>query len=437
MKLDRLIIENIEGRIMLGLVMTVAIMILIGWVAINEPGRMAAFEQQHTGRSIERGAELYAANCSTCHGTSGYGQTGIVPALNNPHFFGYDYLADVNGQIARLERQLIDEVNPAIDSLTVQRDEAFTALVSAEESEREALQGELNDIDDQLAALNERLETINAELVPLYEEREATLASMNQAMLRGYYPSLEAARQEAEDEGNPLIFTNYLAEDASRLSQVGWGGDLHQFIVTTLQHGRPGSNDVWGGNDRAMVAWQQPTGPLRYDQVEDIATYILNWDKGDNWTMDDLERVNQFARLHVPYTGESSGGEEQPEPIGQDVEDILQNLDGVTGDVERGEQLYTGMAQSEFNQLVGCSSCHAGGAVGPNTVGTWSRVENERLTLPQFDGYSVQQYLVESIVRPADYAVPGYAGAMPMIYGEQMSIQDMADILAYLESQDG
>jgi len=86
--MNRLIIERIEGRILLGITMFASIMILIGWVAINEPARMASFELQHIGRATERGAELYAANCSTCHGTDGRGIAGRAPAINNPQLFG-------------------------------------------------------------------------------------------------------------------------------------------------------------------------------------------------------------------------------------------------------------------------------------------------------------------------------------------------------------
>ena len=113
--MDRLIIESTEGRITLGIVMFVAIMILVGWVAINEPARMAEFEQQHTARSIERGAELFASNCSSCHGNNGYGIGGRAPALNSPHLFGYDYLGTVNGEIASLERELLDYEGLAMD----------------------------------------------------------------------------------------------------------------------------------------------------------------------------------------------------------------------------------------------------------------------------------------------------------------------------------
>ncbi|MCY4248479.1 MAG: hypothetical protein OXE95_12995, partial [Chloroflexi bacterium] len=72
--MNLLVIRSIEARILTGITMFVGIMILVGWVAINEEARMQAFVRQHTGRSIERGAELYASLCSECHGEQGYGQ---------------------------------------------------------------------------------------------------------------------------------------------------------------------------------------------------------------------------------------------------------------------------------------------------------------------------------------------------------------------------
>ena len=66
-----LFIKSIEGRVLAGITMFVGMMILVGWVAINEEARMKAFVQQHTGRSVERGAELFASLCSECHGEDG------------------------------------------------------------------------------------------------------------------------------------------------------------------------------------------------------------------------------------------------------------------------------------------------------------------------------------------------------------------------------
>ena len=61
---------------------------------------------------------------------------------------------------------------------------------------------------------------------------------------------------------------------------------------------------------------------------------------------------------------------------------------------------------------------------------------NERLTLPQFAGYSFEQYIVESVTRPGDYVVDGYSsGLMPTNFGVRMTDQQLADIVAYLLTQ--
>ena len=95
--MNLLFIRTIEGRILAGITMFVGMMILVGWVAINEEARMQAFVRQHTGRSIERGAELFASLCSECHGEEGYGAGDRAPGLNNPHLFGYDPVGSADG----------------------------------------------------------------------------------------------------------------------------------------------------------------------------------------------------------------------------------------------------------------------------------------------------------------------------------------------------
>ncbi|MEO0565566.1 MAG: hypothetical protein AAF125_25895, partial [Chloroflexota bacterium] len=42
----RLLIENLENRILVGIASFVGIMVIVGWIAINEPARMATFEDQ-------------------------------------------------------------------------------------------------------------------------------------------------------------------------------------------------------------------------------------------------------------------------------------------------------------------------------------------------------------------------------------------------------
>lgn len=482
--MNRLIIESIEGRIMLGITMFISIMILVGWVAINEPGRMAEFVEQHEGRSIERGAELFAANCSSCHGNNGYGIAGRAPALNSPHFFGYNYLADVNNQIAALERELVDLVGiPDVsvgtqELLELRRDALLDELALEENADNTDLLIEVltvearlsEDIED-VAARIEAIEAgepigddISTEAVPmdetqseerlialqeniptrlaaietalegeegLYAQRETLLADLDSSIILGYYPELELVRAEAEEDSNPLLLTTYLGSDSSRLAQIEFGGTLDGYITTTLIHGRPGSGDVWNGN--IMVSWSQRAGgSLRDDQIGDIVAYIQNWDKGDNWTLDDFNAVQQYAILHAPFTGASVDG---VETAGDDVDEILANYP--VGDATNGEALYNGSVALETGGGSGCAGCHTGGVVGPATMGTWTRVQNQRLTLAEFEGYTGQQYLIESIVRPEDYIAPGYAGGiMNANFGDRLTLQELADIVAYLETQD-
>lgn len=437
--MNRLLIESIEGRILVGITMFVAIMILIGWVAINEPARMAAFERQHLGRSIERGAELFGANCATCHAADGRGIAGRAPGLNSPHLFGVDFLAAINSEIAPIERNLAELVEE-VTLLNEERDQLLTEISTLQGDAQTQAISRIQAINNEIDAAVEgtvanRIAQLEDQLQPLYEAREAQLAQLEPAIVAGYYPQLEVAREQAESQNNPFLLTQYLSEDADRLAQMGWEGSLQGFLTTTLYHGRPGSGDVWGGNQ--MVAWGQVGGgPLRYDQVDDLVNYILNWDQGDAWDLEDLYAVNQFGKVKQEWT--AGGADAAPSLVSQfstDVPAMTEAVVSLTGDPVRGQELYNAQQRTELNQILGCSSCHLGGAQAPATEETWSNVVNIRLNDPTFSGYTAEQYLVESITYPNDYVVDGYAsGVMPQTYGEQMTAQDMADVIAYLRS---
>jgi mono/diheme cytochrome c family protein len=72
-------------KIVWGLVSTIITIIVVVFLAFVEPARMEAQTGNWDGRSIEKGAEIYANNCYTCHGIEGKGSPG--PALNSKHFF--------------------------------------------------------------------------------------------------------------------------------------------------------------------------------------------------------------------------------------------------------------------------------------------------------------------------------------------------------------
>jgi mono/diheme cytochrome c family protein len=477
--MNRLIIESIEGRITLGITMFVALMILIGWIMINEPARMASFEEQHLGRSIEQGAELFAASCTGCHGTNGQGIQGRAPALNNPHLFEHDFTAAINGQVADAQRIIRDAYT--LQTELVERRDELTAELGAEtiSEERAAEIGfELTLIEHQLdpnleaveaqlaelavlpaeeltegeAAVKEALENNIARTVAeplaalegeegLLAQRDAVLAQLEAARELGYMPRLDQVRDAIPDRAAALALTeeaeradallawiqgevaltDYIAADSSRLQQIGWGGDLRGYITTTLIHGRPGSAQVYPASEGGMVSWsQEGGGPLRRDQIDNIVNYILNFDKGDNWSLADLATVQQFARLHADGANVVVT---TPEPIVEPVGEVAALPEG---NAANGEALYAAN---------GCIGCHGAGAVAPATAGTWTRVVDERLSESEFEGWTPEEYVYFSIIHPGAYVVEGFGNLMPATFGATLSDQDMADLIAYLETQ--
>src|SRR5260221_24359 len=98
-------IPNFQHRVLIGTASFVGILLLVGWISINEPSRMDVFTQQYHGRSIENGASLFQNTCAACHGIDGKG-SGRAPALNNPMLFLKDNPAKVeSAKIADLKTQ--------------------------------------------------------------------------------------------------------------------------------------------------------------------------------------------------------------------------------------------------------------------------------------------------------------------------------------------
>lgn len=118
--------------------------------------------------------------------------------------------------------------------------------------------------------------------------------------------------------------------------------------------------------------------------------------------------------------------------VGADVARILTLLDAVSGDPLNGQLLYN-------SDTLACYGCHVAqaGEAAPALDGTLTRAEETRLADPSLDGYTVTQYLVESIVQPGHYIAPGYNNVMPNNFGDRLTLQDLADLLIFLESQDG
>src|SRR5437879_1748215 len=95
------------------------------------------------------------------------------------------------------------------------------------------------------------------------------------------------------------------------------------------------------------------------------------------------------------------------------------------GDATRGSQLFT----QSINGAPTCSSCHSlddTAITGPGMQGYGARAGTR---LP---GVSAQDYTYQSIVQPAAYLVPGFGNLMYNQYGQNLSPQQIADLIAYL-----
>ncbi len=284
-----------QVKIIVGTLAFMLSMIVLGFVTLGEPARLERFTAAFVGRQAENGAEIFASNCSSCHG--------------------------VNGRA----------------------EECYNAATGEQ-------------IGCAGLALN----------------------------------SYDLLCEESGQEGRP-----------ARIELQQWGGTTLDYVRSTVVSGRP-----WNG----MPTWgQEFGGPLANNQIEDVATFVLNWHSE--------ELCGQAPAPAVEWPTMVS---ELPE-----------------GDPVRGEELY--------NIDYGCMACHGNPAhQGSNVDGPWLGNIAE-VGASRIDGYSAADYVYESILLPSAYIAPdcpnapctGPPSAMPANFADRMAatdmpLQDMADVLSYL-----
>lgn len=213
----------------------------------------------------------------------------------------------------------------------------------------------------------------------------------------------DAAGNQIACAGLPLNYNALLCGDESqRMTDMNWDGTKANYVLTTISAGRG-----------AMPTWLDHFGgPLRPDQVQNVANFVLNY-----------ESEELCAAPVITY--------DWPEF----VEDFLAGPD-VTGpgDPARGEELY--------GVTYGCTACHGTpdgstqALIGPSL----ENIETDGAT--RVEGMDAMNYVYHSILFPSDHIAPdcptgpcaGPPSTMPANFGSRMgeSPQDMADLLAYL-----
>lgn len=401
------LVPNFQNRVLLGLSFFAGIVLLVGWVAINEPARMQVFTEQFQGRSVEAGAAIFLNNCATCHGADGKGTKGIAPALNNPMLFmksnpakdAKDNLDALVKQQSDLQQQITD-YNQNVKTLA--DDQAKLNAGGLSDADTKKLQDDITSLNaktkgfdlqatqKQIDALNPKIDQVNADLKKLQDQ--------------GW------------DETRDV-----------RLNEVKWAGTLHDYIASTVTSGRPISALYW---PRAMPNWGQVSGgPLRDDEIQDVTAYILNFENvALKLTPNDLkEQFKSPTAVAAVKLCQAPQGGTAPTPVTDKYDVAKADAAGVLkgGDPARGSDLYSGL---------GCAGCH-NGTTAPNVEGTITRVLNIRLKTDQYADKTPEFYIASSIARPGEYVVPNFPNIMPTTFAAQLCEPDIKDIIAFLETK--
>ena len=195
----------------------------------------------------------------------------------------------------------------------------------------------------------------------------------------------------------PLNDANFFQ---ARVAEVGWQGSLEDYIIATVSTGRQVSTrpELYpGAGSPAMPTWSDEFGgPLRKDQIETLAAFILNWE---------ATASGEVELVEIPAV----------EPSAEELEDP----------VARGLLLY--------NQS-GCAGCHviegiSVGAVGPNLTSIGE------IAADRVDGYTAEEYIRQSIVNPSAYLVEGYDDLMLKTFADTISDVQLDDLVAFLLAQ--
>lgn len=109
----------------------------------------------------------------------------------------------------------------------------------------------------------------------------------------------------------------------------------------------------------------------------------------------------------------------------------------IKGDAARGQKLFEADLIGSGN-AIGCIVCHSntssGETLGPPLSGLGRR-SAETIQQPDYSGQakSVEAYLRESLLAPGVYVTPGFTpGLMPANYGNILTEQEIADLVAYM-----
>jgi len=243
---------------------------------------------------------------------------------------------------------------------------------------------------------------------------------------------------------------------AWRLEELGWNPALaYEYVYSVIATGRTISTrpERYPGNrvpapapgagtptpeqtsvpPMAMPPWSQDYGgPLRPDQIRDLASYLVAF-------RDVIPKTPTVALATAEAQREAMGSGAgaaagTPEPAGTPT--VVPTLPALApGEAQAGDALFTGL---------GCVACHSlpdvsTTTLGPDLAGIGARAA-QRVAGAGYTGSATTGpgYIHESLRYPSAYTVEGFAkGVMPIFGPDRLTDDDLADLIAYLVEQGG
>lgn len=198
--------------------------------------------------------------------------------------------------------------------------------------------------------------------------------------------------------GIPLSNIKFVCTEASGQTEVSFS-EIKRYLQTAITDGN-------SKHDLSVIG-QVKGGALSASEIENLTAFIANWVQGEH-----ISHLCYFTPTPYPYP--------------RSVAELPQ------GDSKTGETLY--------EITYGCAACHGSkDVVDSNLVGPWGGAWIDTAASRK-SGYTAADYLYESILLPSAFIAPecptgpcvGPPSMMPANFGQRISPQDMADLLAYL-----
>lgn len=209
----------------------------------------------------------------------------------------------------------------------------------------------------------------------------------------------------------PALNSHYFF--TQRKDDVGFPGSLQQYVELTVAAGRPSKIDSqWAA---MMPTWHNNYGgPLRDDQVKNVSSFVMNWERDALEQAAEEDPWQQFADAPSKGSPYEEGGAVEAEPA---------------------EPAGPRPPQDLFLSM-GCSGCHNlsmdqdannQGQPGPHMGNLWETAAS------RVPGEDAETYVHNSIVDPNAFLVPGYMpNLMPQTFADQMSAEEIDSLVTWI-----